>query len=146
VTTRQVDPLRLLVVDGQSYLEAWCLLAEDLRIFRLDRIQSASVLEVPVAARPVPPAREEIFDSDAATWRVRLELTQRSEWLLDAYPSSVVTTDPVLVVELSVADLGWAQQLVMRLGGTVRPLSPPELVDAVRSSALDALAAYEGID
>lgn len=146
VTTRQVDPLRLLVVDGQSYLEAWCLLAEDLRIFRLDRIQSASVLEVPVSARPVPPAREEIFDSEAATWRVRLELTQRSEWLLDAYPSSVVATDPVLVVELSVADLGWAQQLVMRLGGTVRPLLPPELVDAVRSSAQEALAAYGGID
>ena len=41
VTSRDVDPLRLLVVDGHSYLEAWCLLADDLRIFRLDRIQRA---------------------------------------------------------------------------------------------------------
>jgi proteasome accessory factor C len=144
VTTRDVDPLRLLVVDGQSYLEAWCLLAGDLRIFRLDRIQSAHVLQTPASPRPVPPAREEVFDSGAATWRVHLALTQRAEWLLDAYPSTVVATEPELIVELSVADLGWAQQLVMRLGGTVRPLSPPELVDAVRSGAQDALAAYDG--
>ena len=144
VTTRDVDPLRLLVVDGQSYLEAWCLLADDLRIFRLDRIQSAQVLEAPASAHPAPPVREAIFDSDAATWRVRLALSQRAEWILDAYPGAVVETDPELVVELSVADLGWAQQLVMRLGGTVRPLSPPELVDAIRREAEDALAAYAG--
>ncbi len=87
---RDVDPLRLLVVDGQSYLEAWCLLADDLRIFRLDRIQSARVLDMPASPRPVPPARAEIFDSQAATWRVRLALTQRAEWLVDAYPSTVV--------------------------------------------------------
>ena len=94
----------------------------------------------------MPPARAEIFDSESATWRVRLALTQRAEWLLDAYPSTVVATDPELVVELSVADLGWAQQLVMRLGGTVRPLSPPELVDAVAepSAAGRPLAAYAG--
>jgi len=62
--------------------------------------------------------------------------------VLDAYPSAVVSTEPELVVELSVADLGWARQLVLRLGGTVRPVSPPELVDAVRDDAEAALAAY----
>ena len=144
VTTREVDPLRLLVIDGQGYLEAWCLLAGDLRIFRLDRIQSADVLDAPAAPRPVPPPREEVFDSESAAWRVRLALTQRAEWLLDAYPGVVVATEPELVVELSVADLGWARQLVLRLGGTARPLAPLELVDAVRRDAEEALAAYTG--
>ena len=123
VTTREVDPLRLLVVDGQSYLEAWCLLADDLRIFRLDRIQSAEVLDAPGSAASGAAAR--VRRSSTArlrTWRVRLALTQRAEWLLDAYPSTVVATEPELVVELSVADLGWARQLVLRLGGDVRPL------------------------
>jgi len=142
VTRRDVDPLRLLVVDGQSYLEAWCLLAGDFRIFRLDRIQSAQVLKIPAAPHPAPPARTGAFDGDTASWRVRLALTKRAEWVLDAYPSAVVSTEPELVVELSVADLGWARQLVLRLGGTVRPVSPPELVDAVRDDAEAALAAY----
>jgi len=142
VTSREVDPLRLLLVDGQSYLEAWCFLAGDLRIFRLDRIQSANVLNTLASAHPAPPVREGIFDSDAAAWRVRLSLTQGAEWLLDAYPSTVIAREPELVVELSVADLGWAKQLVMRLGGAARPLAPPELVAAVRAEAEDALAAY----
>jgi proteasome accessory factor C len=144
VTSRDVDPLRLLVVDGHSYLEAWCLLAADLRIFRLDRIQSAQVLATPTAPHPTPPSRATVFDGDAAPWRVRLALTKGAEWLLDAYPSAVLVTEPELVVELSVADLGWARQLVLRLGGTVRPLSPPELVAAVRKDTEAALAAYDG--
>jgi proteasome accessory factor C len=142
VTSREVDPLRLLLVDGQSYLEAWCLAAADLRIFRLDRIQAAQVLDTPISAHPTPPMREGVFDSDTATWRVRLALAQRAEWVLDAYPSTVVAREPDLVVELPVADLGWAKQLVMRLGGAARPLAPPELVDAVRKETADALAGY----
>ncbi|MCZ3386797.1 MAG: WYL domain-containing protein [Actinomycetia bacterium] len=144
VTVRDVDPMRLLVVDGQSYLEAWCLLASDMRIFRLDRIQSATLLDAAVSPHPTASVREGIFDGDAAPWRVRLALSQRAEWLLDAYPSAVVSTDPDLVVELPVADLGWARQLVLRLGDAVRPLSPPELVDAVRDDAEAALASYDG--
>jgi predicted DNA-binding transcriptional regulator YafY len=35
-TERDVDPMRLLVVEGRPYLEAWCLRAEGMRLFRLD--------------------------------------------------------------------------------------------------------------
>lgn len=142
VTSRDVDPLRLLVVDGHSYLEAWCLLADDLRIFRLDRIQRAEVLDIAVDARSTPPARPEIFDTDSATWRVQLALSPSAQWVLDTYPCTVVATEPELLVELAVADLGWARQLLLRLGGTARPVAPRELVDAIRRDAEAALAAY----
>jgi proteasome accessory factor C len=144
VTSRDVDPIRLLVVDGHTYLEGWCLLAADLRIFRLDRIQSATVLDTPVSPRPAPPERQTIFDSEAAPWRVRLAVGKNAEWVRDAYPCDVVATEPELVIELPVADLGWARQLVLRLGGTVRPLAPPELIDSVRRAAEEALAPYRG--
>ena len=38
VTERDVDPMRLLVVEGRSYLEGWCRRAEGVRLFRLDRV------------------------------------------------------------------------------------------------------------
>ncbi len=143
VTSREVDPIRLLVVDGHSYLEAWCLLADDLRLFRLDRIEAAHVLDTPSTPRTTPPFRETIFDAEAAPWRVRLAVSPSAEWVLDAYRCEVVAREPQLIVELPVADLGWARQLVLRLGGSVSPLGPEELVDAVRHDAEQALRQYD---
>ena len=37
-TERDVDPMRLLLVEGRSYLEGWCRRAEAVRLFRLDRV------------------------------------------------------------------------------------------------------------
>ena len=144
VTVRQVDPVRVLVVDGQSYLEGWCLLADDWRLFRLDRVQAVDVLDVATGTHERPATRDRAFDSDAAPWRVRLELQPRASWLLEAYAIEVITREPSLVVELAVGDLGWAQQLLLQLGGSARPLDPPELVDSVRAEAETALAAYAG--
>ena len=39
VSQRTVDPMRLLVVEGRGYLEAWCRNAEAVRLFRLDRVE-----------------------------------------------------------------------------------------------------------
>ena len=56
-TEREVDPMRVLTLDGRTYLEAWCRRAEAVRTFRLDRIERAEVLdvaaEVPEDAEPV---------------------------------------------------------------------------------------------
>src|ERR1043165_9749945 len=35
---RIVDPMRVLIIDGRSYLEAWCRQAHAVRLFRVDRI------------------------------------------------------------------------------------------------------------
>ena len=47
-TERVVDPLRVVTADGNTYLSAYCHLAEDQRLFRLDRISTAEVLDTPV--------------------------------------------------------------------------------------------------
>ena len=39
-TERDVDPMRLLIVEGRTYLEGWCRRAEAVRLFRLDRVLS----------------------------------------------------------------------------------------------------------
>jgi proteasome accessory factor C len=143
VTLRDVDPVRLLLVEGHGYLEGWCYLAEDWRLFRLDRVQSVTLLETGVNVHAQPEDRDRAFDSEAAPWRVRLALEPRASWLLEAFPAEVIEREPQLVVELPVGDLGWARQLLLQLGGSARPLAPIELVDGVRSEAEAALAAYD---
>ena len=55
-TERDVDPMRVVNVDAHWYLEGWCHVAEDVRLFRLDRIEAIDVLDVdgtpPADARP----------------------------------------------------------------------------------------------
>ncbi len=47
---RVVDPQAMVVRDGHTYLQAWCRKAQDERLFRLDRIISASILHAEDAA------------------------------------------------------------------------------------------------
>ena len=130
-------------MDGQGYLEGWCHLAEDWRLFRLDRMQSVKVLDTPAAEHPEPEDRSRAFDTEAAPWRVQLALEPRAAWLLEAYAAEVVTHEPELVVEIPVGDLGWARQLLLQLGGSARPVAPQELVDDLRAEAEAALAGYD---
>src|SRR5690606_20246846 len=61
-TERVVDPMRVLLVGGHAYLEAWCRRAEAVRMFRADRIDECTELDEP--ANPPPQARPaEVRDS-----------------------------------------------------------------------------------
>src|SRR6202012_3991202 len=53
LSTRIVDPIRIVLVGDQSYLEAWSREAEGVRLFRFDRIVEAAVLEE-ASAPPAP--------------------------------------------------------------------------------------------
>src|SRR5258706_13805435 len=56
-TERDVDPMRLLLLEGRTYLEAWCPSAEAVRLFRLDRVLGRTApdagAQVPSDRRPV---------------------------------------------------------------------------------------------
>jgi proteasome accessory factor C len=54
--------------------------------------------------------------------------------------------DGSLRVTLKVADPALVRRLVLRLGGEVRVVEPPELADAVAQEARVALAAYDRLD
>ena len=45
-TERDVDPMRVVGLDGRWYLEGWCHRAEDTRMFRMDRVEELTVLDV----------------------------------------------------------------------------------------------------
>ncbi len=92
-TERDVDPMRLLVVEGRPYLEGWCLRAEGVRLFRLDRVLSLDMLDVPAA----PPAEAQPVDVDQGLFRpspgdvpVVIELSAAGRWVAEYYPCESV--------------------------------------------------------
>jgi len=146
-TQRDVDPMRLSVVEGRTYLEGWCRSADAVRLFRLDRITAATVLDVAAA----PPADAQPRDLDAGLFqpgpsdlRVVLEVGPAGRWVAEYYPCELVEDlpDGGARIVLRTPDTQWVRRLALRLGGGGRVLEPPELVAAVAADARAALAAY----
>lgn len=146
-TERDVDPMRLLVVEGNTYLEGWCRRAEAVRLFKLDRIFDLTVLDVPAEV----PEEAEPIDVDAGLFRpspqdvaVTLELTARGRWVADYYPCESVEElgEGRLRVVLRTPDTRWVRGLALRLGDQGRVVSPEALAEDVRDDASRALALY----
>ena len=147
-TERDVDPMRLLVVEGRTYLEGWCRRAEGVRKFRLDRVMSVDVLDVPAEV----PEEAEQADVDAGLFQAsptdelaELELTPAARWVAEYYPCESVTEldDGRLRIGLRTPDTTWVRRLALRLGEDARVISPPELAEETRATAAAALALYE---
>src|SRR3954469_20576732 len=146
-TERDVDPMRLLLVDGRSYLEAWCRRVEAVRLFRLDRVVSLSLLDVAAALPPAATERDisqGLFQPSADDVLVTLALGPGAQWVADYYPCESVedTGDGTLVARLRTPDTRWVVRLALRLGASARVVEPAALAAEVRTAAREALAAY----
>jgi proteasome accessory factor C len=149
-TERDVDPMRLLLVEGRTYLEAWCRRAEGVRLFRLDRIDDVRLLDEP--AQPPPNAMPRdlaggIFRPSAEHTAVTLRLSGAARWVADYYNCDEVTELPTgeLDVTLRVADTTWVRQLALGTGSADVIQSPQWLADEVRAEAGRALAEYDRV-
>ena len=147
-TERDVDPIKLLVVDGRTYLRCWCRLAEGVRTFRLDRMLDVEVLDVPAEV----PKEAESVDADGplfrpseADVRVELELGAGARWVAESFPCESVTElgEGRLRVVLRTRDTSWVRRRALRLGEEARVIAPPELAEEVRAAAAAALALYD---
>jgi proteasome accessory factor C len=146
-TERDVEPMRLLLVDGRAYLEGWCRAVEAVRLFRLDRVEDIAVLAEPSVLPPEAAPRDlegGLYQPAADDPTAELLLGPSARWIADYYPteSTEEAADGELRVRLRVSDDGWLRRLVLRSGGAARVLAPDELVTAVRADAEAALLGY----
>ena len=146
-TERDVDPMRLLVVEGRTYLEGWCLRAESVRLFRLDRVMAIAVLDtaasVPGNARPVD-VDQGLFRPSADDVHVLLELSPSGRWVAEDYPCEQIEEigEGRLRVSLRTPDTRWVRRLALRLGEDGQVIAPPALAEQIRADAAAALALY----
>jgi proteasome accessory factor C len=147
-TERDVDPMRLSVVDGWSYLQGWCRLADAVRLFRLDRITSIRLLDL--ASDPPPEAQPRdldagLFQPGVDDIRVVLDVTPAGRWVSEYYPCESVESLPDGRTRLiiSTPDTRWVRRLALRLGATGRVVEPIELANVIADDARAALAGYQ---
>jgi len=148
-TKRMIDPYALTFQWGLWYLLGFCHLRQDMRTFRVDRIQEVE-------------SREENFtmprDFDAREYMAR---TMQTEWkynvlvCLDASVAQHVREwngrwmeiaereDGSITAQFGTADLDWATGWVLSYGSAAEALEPPELVERVREAAKSVLRQYE---
>ncbi len=142
-STRLVDPHRVYADQGSWYLVGWCHRSEDIRVFRIDRIDAFEVrddtFEPPDAASEIA-----VFHPAADDPVVTLSLAPEARWVVEQYPTESVSTDgDRTVVTLRISARPWLERLLVRLGGSARVLdADPALVGAGGDAAARILARY----
>lgn len=145
-TTRTVDPMRVVMVGGHGYVEAWCRFAQEVRRFRVDRIDEMAVLDEP--ATPPPHARPTpldggVFQPTSGLPLVTLRVGRGARWITEYYPcEDVQESIDGWLVSLRVSDLNWARRLVLGLGPDAVVVAPAQLAERVRGHAVAALETY----
>lgn len=153
LTTRTVDPIRVVLIGDNSYLEAWCRTAEAVRMFRFDRIVAAERLADP-SAPPSPAVQAgtdtSLFDPDTADPSLpsaTLLIDCSASWMFDYYPLRVVNELPDGACEavMTYASPEWMARFLLGFGSAVRVLDPPDLAQRVQESAGEALRVYDAV-
>ena len=151
-TRRQVAPYRLWYADGALYLIAHCRLRNGLRVFAVDRIRRAEVLqetfEIPADfdADAFMGSGMGVFQGSPET--VRIQFSPRAagyvaERVWHRTQRLVETGVGGLVFEAGVAGLTEITAWVLRWGAEARVLAPDALVAAVRRE-VEAMAELYG--
>jgi proteasome accessory factor C len=142
-TVRQVEPWTVFSSMGNWYLQGHCRLVSDRRLFRVDRIrelESTGERFQPPSQPPPPLVR---YTPSADDVRCRIELGPQARWVVEYYPTDILSDDEEsLVVEFSASDPLVAARLLLRLGSTARLLEGPEVSEALAGLRSKLLALY----
>jgi proteasome accessory factor BC len=148
LTTRTVEPVQVITIDGHWYLDAYCHRAGDMRRFRVDRIGAVrSMDQAGLVATPRPRPADDVFLPGPGAQEVHLRLGPEAQWVPESVPVRAVARDEsgaVTDVVLDVEGVAWFERLLLQLGPAARVVSPPELRVLAAGAARRVLVRYEG--
>ncbi len=147
-TKRAIDLQSVFHAFGHWYAAAYCHLAEDERLFRVDRIRSVA----PTGENFDPAAEdgdeahfgETVYHPRRNDPRVTLELAPEAEWVVESYPSEKAEKRPdgSWRVVLAVSERAWLERLLLELGPAARVVDPVELRSVGSEAAARLLSRY----
>lgn len=141
-TTRTVDPVTVLITNGQWYLQGWCHLRRAMRTFHLDRVSEPRLTDIPITHgdEPVP----ELFAADTEGGAAVIRFPEQLAPLLRDYlnRAQVVVDHGMMTATVHVGDPLSLKRLAARFSGAVQILEPASARCAARDWASAALALY----
>ncbi|MFS0912644.1 helix-turn-helix transcriptional regulator [Microbacterium sp. 179-I 3D2 NHS] len=145
-TTRTVDPVQILITNGQWYLQGWCHMREAMRTFHLDRVSEPKLTGIAIThgGDQVPEAFVGLDDEREVTVRV----SERFAPLLHGFVSAetLEALDGSVTAHLHLADPRGIKRLAARFGGAMEVLEPGVARSATREWAVAGLALYHRPD
>ncbi len=139
---REVDPVRLVSQDERSYLLGWCRSSRAERLFRVDRVVEARVLDEPAEDHSLP-ERAEVFQPVSGE-AVTLRIASQGRWIAESAPVEAVRdlSDGSFEVDLRVVQPAWLRHLLLQAAHAVLDVRPAEAAHDAAAFARRALAAY----
>ncbi len=124
-TTRTIDPWRIFTELGRWYVHGYCHTADGERVFRIDRVRSATVSSSTFDPPRGEPGNVLTFEGEDLP-RVTLRLSPAARWVLETYPAEVLedaenaeaNTMPEgsVTVSMEITGTPWLERLLLRLG------------------------------
>lgn len=138
-TTRDVEPHRIVTIDGAPYLECWCRRAIDYRTLRVDRIVSAKVTDEPAGT---PASGSEGFTL-TQNYEAQITLRRSGRWALEDFPGIALDDDGELVrATLGVTNERWLAGRLLTIATSLISVEPASLRHEVARQAKSVGAAH----
>lgn len=125
-TNRVIHPYQLLEQQGNTYVVAWCELAEGWRHFRADRMLDALVQDDHYRPRPdFVPAGDSFHEPSEGVTPVQVRFSPAiARWLRERHPDAVVEPDGGVIVTYLVASPEWLVRHVLQYGPEAEVVGP----------------------
>ena len=133
LTVRTVDPLEVHVENGHTYLVAFCHLHNGQRNFRLDRIQSLTILETPASATTMAQANQEVGE-------VLFKVCGSERAIAELLGVSEIPPGGELAIEIFSPQ--WVRRAVAAYSPDLALLKPVELRQEISGDLANILALY----
>ncbi|GAB3599124.1 helix-turn-helix transcriptional regulator [Microbacterium tumbae] len=143
-TTRTVDPVQILITNGQWYLQGWCHLREAMRTFHLDRVSEVRLTDILSTHQgdSVPDAFGAPSGAEAAEGEVVVRVPARLLPLLSGFVPGAERDGDLATATLRLADPRGIKRLAGRFGGRMEVTSPEIARGSAREWAAAGLALY----
>lgn len=146
---RELDPYALVHRWGWWYVVGYCHLRQDLRIFRLDRIEGLTLLDQSFDAPQDFELRAYLRNLPQADVAITVRMHFAAEFAHVAregrpyWNAMLPAPDGSMLVEFSAPDLTWAASTALAYGPIVEVLEPREVRQVVAEWAAAVVELYE---
>ncbi len=152
VTERVLDPYALALQWGNWYVVGHCHLRDDVRTFRLDRIQEATTtaetFEVPTGFDAREYLQRMALERPATYHRVVVRFEPEVAHIVrerhEDWQDLTESADGSVLLSFDASDLAWPCRWVLTYQDRATVLDPVELAELVRDTALRIAARYTG--